>query len=84
MKIEQIVWLDAVSGETDSLSFSKIKNPKQARKLLTETISVGMVSYEDKKTLLLIQNENKCGDIDYLAIPKGWIKKRRDLGRYKP
>lgn len=72
----EIIWLDATQGQIE-VDKDAIISYRRAKELLTKTTSCGRVLYEDRKMLILSTSENELNEVSYLAVPKGWILKKR-------
>lgn len=71
-KLTEIVWMDAVGGET------KIDDERSPEEYLCKTTTYGEVYKENKKAVIIRTSYNDLGDVEYVAIPKKWIEKRSE------
>jgi len=63
--------MDAAKGE---IRTGKITD---SRELLVKTTTRGRLFHEDKYAIVLAHSESDNGEVDYFAIPRTWIVKRR-------
>jgi len=69
----KIIWTDATGGSEDMCD-------RPAYGYITKTITYGTLYKEDDIAVVLMTSENDLDDVDYVAIPKGWILEKKEYG----
>jgi len=64
----EVVWFDAAShARVDKLSFD-------LSSLLVESHTFGKIVAENSRVLVVATHMNNSDGLDFIAIPKGWVK----------
>lgn len=73
--LTEIVWLDTASHSIRGIMEYPCKDLEQ---FLVETHSYGLVVRENRNVVILQYFKNDVGDREFIAIPKGVIKERKE------